>query len=688
MRAGAILILLASCAGSCRTGDAADGRAAGQDAAEEQVDAQIRFEGNTSFDAQRLERVIAADLEELERRSSLKAAVDDAAYSVELFYRAEGFPGCRVDYRLDELAERRLRATLLVEEGPRVAITGVEFTGLRAFSEDELRAFFAPGPETPRSGEKAWFVERGVLAGLEAVEVYYRAFGFLDVQVRLTAPDPRRTEWTEEVLLEVTIDEGPRYVLRAIEIQGGVPAVDAALDRAPFLEQPLTPRTASTLRGRLRELYGRQGYPDARVDTHSQELQPNGDARIALSVAPGERVTIERIEVRGNERTKTARVLDNLELEPGERYDLSKERQSFRNLYSLGVFSKVGLELEGTGEGRVLRVDLEEAPSQEFFVEPGWGSYERLRVGLGWRERNLMGTARALGLETTVSELAQQATAKLTDPRFLDSGTMANLALFADRRVEPSFTSTKYGSGLTFARRIERHLEFAAEYAFRRSNLDSSDIQGPPAQGSEDDVNISSIRLAPSWDTRDSAFSPRTGTLVKLSLEYADEALGSQLDFLRPRWSLIRFQELGEGTVLGLSWRAGLIAPFGSTSVIPIQELYFNGGENTVRSFEEDQLGPVDVNGNPVGGEAFNVLSAELRQRLQGRWEGALFFDTGNVASDYRDYLLMEDFRSAIGAGLRYNLPVGPLRLDAAWNPDPTPEEADWVLHFAVGLSF
>ena len=107
-----------------------------------------------------------------------------------------------------------------------------------------------------------------------------------------------------------------------------------------------------------------------------------------------------------------------------------------------------------------------------------------------------------------------------------------------------------------------------------------------------------------------------------------------------------------------------------------------------MRSFKEQELGPADSFGNPIGGEVTNLFSTELRYHFTPAVQVALFFDTGNVILDYNDYFDFDDFRSGVGVGVRYLLPIGPLRLDYAINPDPRPGEEEWVLHFAVGLAY
>jgi translocation and assembly module TamA len=142
---------------------------------------------------------------------------------------------------------------------------------------------------------------------------------------------------------------------------------------------------------------------------------------------------------------------------------------------------------------------------------------------------------------------------------------------------------------------------------------------------------------------------------------------------------------------------------------VPLAEKFFNGGENTVRSFHESELGPKDASGDPTGGLGFNVLSLELRQRLVGNLFASLFGDLGNIAPnrspaergnrpyDSRSEILSDtfadffkDFRPAVGVGLQYLTPVGPARVDFAFNPDKDSrrDEDDFVVHLSVGMAF
>jgi outer membrane translocation and assembly module TamA len=138
--------------------------------------------------------------------------------------------------------------------------------------------------------------------------------------------------------------------------------------------------------------------------------------------------------------------------------------------------------------------------------------------------------------------------------------------------------------------------------------------------------------------------------------------------------------------------RAGIIHSLTSNAAeeataLPIDERFFNGGATTVRSFGERDLGPHDNHGHPVGGEFFTVFNVEYTFPIFGELQGAVFTDAGNLLPTSED-IGLNDMRYAIGAGLRYKLPVGPIRLDYGINPDPRPDEDFGAFHFSFGFAF
>jgi outer membrane protein insertion porin family len=209
-----------------------------------------------------------------------------------------------------------------------------------------------------------------------------------------------------------------------------------------------------------------------------------------------------------------------------------------------------------------------------------------------------------------------------------------------------------------------------------------------PAAGLTEDVDILSLRAEPTWDSRNDLFNPTRGALARLQLERGLDLWVGELEFVRARASFAQVLPLNprETTLLAAGLRAGVIVPTGGTEEIPLQERFFNGGESSVRSFEEGELGPLDPNGQPLGGETFTTLNLELRQKLSSSLWGGLFVDAGNVGPTTADFF--GDYRYGVGVGLRYLLPVGALRVDFGWNPDQRPVDESYQVFLSVGMAF
>lgn len=648
--------------------------------------ADLRFRGNQSFSDSKLESVVALDLENLARRTSPKSAIDDAAYTLADFYATQGFPEARVDYEVGVPNQGRLRAEIRIVEGPRARLRDIEFTGLRHFRRADVMAELGFDDLDSMLGPH-WFVESELDAAVAKLAHLYIAEGFSRAEV--LAPQIQFSTDRRDVRVTIEVREGPRVVIASLEFEaGGIERIERQFDARAFLGRFASPRSVFDVRETLEELYGQEGYPDARVEVREEPRADDTNIEFFVRTTPGTRVTIRSIEVTGNKKTRRGQVIDRLSIEPGDLYDVRKVRESFRALNRSGLFRRVRIELERSdAPERVLQVELEEATSTELFAEPGYGSYEGARLLAGVRENNLFGTTRSASLEGLIAERATRIALGVTEPRIFGTDIDAGISLFSEEREEPSFDKLERGSKLTFSRELGRLLRASIEYSFRRSEVRNVDAAAVLPDDVED-VDISSVALSTTWDLRDSIFDPRSGNLLRVSLEVASAALGSELEFVRVRLADSVFFPLGESSVLGFAWRAGVIAPLGATDVIPIQERFFNGGENSVRSFEENELGPKDPTNEPLGGEAFHVASLELRRKLIGELDGALFYDVGTLVDSSDDFMVFDQLGQALGAGIRYQLPIGPLRLDAGWNPDRAQGEDEWAVHFSIGMAF
>ncbi|MEY2745095.1 MAG: hypothetical protein RL112_137 [Planctomycetota bacterium] len=660
--------------------------------AREPAGVRVELRGDQAFSRREALEIVAPDLERFAGGRGRKSDVDDAAYALELSLRERGHADPRVDYRYDGAANPPV-ATFTIAAGPRVDLVAVQCAEPAPIAAPKLRAFF--GLEGGLFGAaRQPYVEDEVQSALEAIEAHLRAEGRLSASARVVARDIVDGNAT----LRLAIVGGPIHRIERVEILDSdrLPLEQAALEalRADFEGQVAVPRAGVALLAALEELVASRGWPDAKA-TIVERKQDGASVSFVLALDPGPKVRVGEVRFAGLEHARESFVARRVQLEPGAPWSRTAEQDTASALWRSGLFKKVdlapGQELVGEDGSRTrdLLVSLEELPSVEYSVEPGIGSYEGAFLRLGARERNLFGTGRSLSVETHGSDKSLAGRVALQDPWTFGEATDAELAIHGERREEPSFERGDYGVSLLFTRRLTSIWSATAGVEARASILYSSQIAAEDSALLRlDDLDIAELVVGGARDDRDNLYSPSEGSLTRAKLRFADRAIFSEINWVRLDFARNDAFRLSDALVLATSFRAGLVVPYGQDDEVPLQERYFNGGENTVRSFREGLLGPKDANGEPLGGEGWSVASIEARQRLRGRLEGALFVDVGTVASDVEDWIRFEQPSFGLGGGLRYMLPVGPVRLDGAWNPDPGEYESDGALHLTVGLSF
>jgi outer membrane protein insertion porin family len=660
---------------------------------------EIRFRGNRDMSPKQLRETADYELERFKKKGYRPADADDAAYQMELAYKDKGYAFATVDYQY-EIVGKKAVVTFEINEGPRVRIDHITITGNRAFSADELRAFFQQGGKGP-----LYYVRTRVEAAVSDISNLYYEQGFMEA--RIEGPEIKFSSNREEAEISVVINEGARYRISEIKFAGDLPPEVrrklAALNKK-MVGEPYNRRQNLELSSRIGGIYANAGYPDVKADIQVGQREKPSQVLLTAEIHSGPRVRISAIEIIGAHQTKKSFIESRLALHPGDFYSAKAQRRSFRTLYQTGLFSRVDFSLaKGPDpQHRVLKVEVKEAPTRDLSVEAGWGSYELLRLRLGFQKKNLFGTGRSIRTELGGSTKSANLTATLIDPWFLRTDITANIPVYYNYRIEPSYTSREIGSSVLFSKKLGKRLSATWGYNYKNTSLTNVDVTAEV--DSLNNYNLGSFKSGLTYDSRNDLLFPTRGMKSHVTAEIADTLLGSQIDFIRFTAGASRYYSLrkGKSTVLALRYNTGFMVPRRGQNTIPLNERFFNGGENTVRSFRQDQLGPKDANGNPIGGDAYNVFNIELRHQLRGPLIGTLFFDYGNVSPNkvmafgtseselisatFSQYF--RDMRPGVGAGLQYLLPVGPARLDAAFNPVAREGETNYVILFSVGPAF
>jgi outer membrane protein insertion porin family/translocation and assembly module TamA len=188
-------------------------------------------------------------------------------------------------------------------------------------------------------------------------------------------------------------------------------------------------------------------------------------------------------------------------------------------------------------------------------------------------------------------------------------------------------------------------------------------------------------------DYRDNPLDPKTGSLHTVSVALAGSYLGSQASFVRSQMETAWYFNWPPPTTIAVAARLGLATPLGTSTSLPSQERFYAGGSSTIRGYPQDKVGPLDANGNPLGGNALLIANAEWRVPLWRWLSGVAFLDVGAVTPDVSQ-LDASAFKTGVGGGLRIATPIGPIRFDAGYALNPIENTGRWQFYIAIGHAF
>jgi len=656
----------------------------------------IEFRGQAAFDEKTLRSQLKEQLTTIDEFGLTPARGDDAAFFLELFYRKHGYAKVSVRYKIE--SGDRLRLDII--EGPLVTLGVVNFVGNQN-QPTEVLFDYAVGPTRERYSKlqaKLPFVASDVEEGVDLVHRLYVSQGFLDAKV-----DPPIYHYAEDgshVDVTIPITEERQYFFGELTFAGqniyGPQALHGQM--LDLVEQPYTESRVADIPRRLQGFYRARGYYEVKVDAiGNPPASRNGRVPVQVTITPGRLYHFDGVTVKGLDRLRPSYLSRRFSKFSGKTYSPDLVDDKFRELMRSGLFNVLQIKPTPVG-GDALRLDIsaEEAKSKEFGFSLGYGSYAGAIVGASWRDRNLFGYGRPLTTSAEWSQRGYKGEVLWEDPYFFDTEFGFKAKLAALTFDYDGYTKFEAGTRFDLTRKLSKKYEVGLVLAERHVEVTSADIA--PIFLGRTSYFVSSIGLTQSLDLRDSKVNPSRGLVFDNTFDFASSAIGSQIDFFRSTARFTYFQPIGREpkpgqpdhrTLLAFGARVGIIRSLnGSNAVedIPIDERFFNGGNTTVRSFTERDLGPHDGD-NPIGGEFLTVFNVEYTFPIYGELQGAAFIDAGNLLPSSENPSL-DDMRYAIGLGLRYKLPIGPIRLDYGYNPDRRAGEDVGAFHFSFGFAF
>ena len=637
----------------------------------------IDFSGNSGIGS----RTLMKEVTFYEINEFNEELLDETIARMTRLYHRGGYAQARLAPVVTEQDETT-ELVIYVFEGRRFEVKEITFTG-SSFPQEMLLDTL-----TMRPGE--YYDPDAGDTDREGLENFYRSLGYADVKVQ----EPVVNLSEGEARLSFAVTEGLELSIGTIAVEGNLEVPESTLLSAVGLKSgdPFNELGLLQAQRRILDTYQRQGFLDSEVSV-KRDIR-DSRAEITFVIKEGKRTNFGKRVYIGNRITKDI-VIDRELLHrdgmPADSNALVEERQQ---LYKTGLFSDIDISLfDRTDDTSDVIYRFTEAPAGIFEFGLGYEKYEKLRGYLGVTYTNLWGMNRQISLYTKLSKVEQRLRLAYTDPWFFGRDrplkiitTYDKLDFWAGTADNVIYTvqgpAVSVGTERKFTRNLKGELYYDGSYYDMRSiksdavlsDLDSADLF------------VSALRPGLIYDTRDNPADPRSGTLAGATVKLASGLFMSEADFLKVTMNLNKYHPLGKRVVIALSGRAGLAQGWGKSSYLPIEERYFLGGSTSVRGYTPNTLGPKGAGGDPTGGNAFAMANVELRINVWGSLGVVAFLDAGNVWQKIGEM----DFslRYASGMGLRYNTPVGPLRLDYGIKLNRETGESRSEIYFSIGQAF
>jgi outer membrane protein insertion porin family len=633
---------------------------------------RIAFEGNRRIDDETLE----AETQLRPRVVYTRTRVQNDVQRVLDLYRRSGRFAARVEPKVIQLAQNRVDLVFEILEGPLTGIEKISFIGNDYFSDGALR-------EELVTKESRWyrFLSSSdtydpdkLTFDRELLRRYYLANGFADFRVISAVAE--LTENQEDFFITFTLEEGERYQFGTFDVTSRIPDIDPEplkgvieMETGDWYDADAVDDTIVALTNAV----GDQGYAFVDVRPQIERDRENRTISIVFEIQEAPRVFVERIEIRGNTRTLDEVIRREFLLVEGDAFNSTKLRRSRQRVSDLRFFGNVEVtNVPGSDPDKtIVQVDVEEQSTGELSLGAGFSSTDGALGEISIRERNLLGRGQDLRVSTTVSQRRQLLDFAFTEPYFLDRELSAGIDLFhvlRDNQDVASFDSTETGAGVRLGYDLNNDWSQRLRYRFSREsieNIDSGANQFIQAEEGEEFVSL--LGQTVTYDKRNSIVDPTEGYLFAFDTDVA--GLGGSVSFLRTSVRGTYYVPITEDMRIVTGAEAGTIVGLGDD--VRISDRFQLGGDN-LRGFAFAGAGPRDsISDDALGGERYATGSVEFVFPLglpeEFGLSGALFTDVGYLTEvdDVGPSIQDEpSLRAAIGTGVNWQSPFGPIRVD------------------------
>ncbi len=634
--------------------------------------------------------------------------INEDATAIRTYYQEHGYNQVTVKHHLEgDPATGFATVVFEINEGPKLKITGIVFTG-----NDHLKtAELSKQMDTKKWWLFSWITGSGRLKDdqfdddLDKLRNYYREQGYLDVaipprnQIVYAYPAPGK------LVITIPVVEGRQYRVGKISLTGNAIIPTDQLLRAltettglPFAPSKIDKDVAA-----LEDAYGSRGYIDTRVQLNRRPNLQTGAIDVEYAFTEGEQYHVESIKVEGNTKTKSLVILRELNLGPGDIFDTVRMKSSEQKLKNTSFFDEVILSPQTTAipARKDLKISVKEASTGALNFGAGFSSLERLVVYAEITQGNFdyanpgslyQGAGQKARLRLQLGTNSSEALLSFEEPWLFEQQLALGFQIYRTSADYPGqlYNEIRTGGEVYLRRHLIELVEGQIGYTYEVVNIDKIDpTAGPVIQGLAGQQTVSKITLTLTRDTRDRLLTPTRGNRAELTLELAGR-FGGDVDYYRVEARDAQFFPISstQNQVVSVLGRVGVIDNYGSSADVPYFDKFFLGGPYTLRGFQYRAVGPTDSTGESLGGKSYGLFSTEYSLEVFDSARFALFYDAGFINSNAYDFSVSQ-LNDDFGFGFRLLLAGAPLNLDFGFPLKSGPfNHKGMQFNFSVGTRF
>jgi len=736
---------------------------------ENSVISRIQFEGNKRVKDEQL----LAEIQSKPRGSLSRPLVQADVQRIVEIYRRTGRYDVRVEPKFIERPNNRVDLVFEITEGGKTSVKDIDFVGNRAYSGWRLRDVIKTGQSNILSFLKNndLYDPDRIEADRELLRRWYLKNGYADVRIvsAVAEFDPGRNGF----ILTFTIEEGDRYTFGSVDILSSVRDIDIPALRSKLRFSPGAVYNAELIEKSTEEMtieVSKRGYAFANVRPRGDRNFETRQINIVFAVEEGARAYIERINVRGNTRTRDYVIRREFDIAEGDAYNRVLIDRAERRLKNLNYFKSVKVTNEpGSASDRVIiNVDVEEQSTGEFSVAGGYSTADGFVAEVSVGERNLLGRGQTARAAVTYGQRSRGIEFSFGEPYFLDYRLAFGIDLFA-KQVDASssyvYRQETIGGGFRFGIPLREDLAIQTRYSayrqaieldhiFRDCNninpnygldpfnaatfptatgagpnpaattpppgytgLTSCYLNGEASAATKQLVDagpaiVSMVGYSLVYNTLDNNRNPSKGLLAELRQDFA--GVGGDVNFIRTTGDVRWYYELISDIISVLRLQGGYVTGWGDKQLRMLD--HFQMGPNLVRGFQTAGIGPRDMTlgttNDALGGTMYWGTSLETQFPIFGVPKDfglrvAVFADAGTVwnyagqrffPATATSITTVDPFtgvdtssmliRSSVGAGIIWESPFGPIRIDYSFPLTKDPNDRVQQLRFSGGTRF